>query len=230
MNHSDTSGYSSAPTLDITEGEEYDSPHQVYKRLVEVVINETLAPELLPYEEAIVECIVDQVQHMSDNIKRLGSKLGSFCTEQHKIELERFSYVVSKYYRTRIEKIEANAPYLVKLLKFDRVKAARVMSNQEIKYLDNYVTSIDENLDSTVLNMMPPNMRSFKLTDVSSNDRNEMDTNYVFVKATKKSSVIVDDPLTGQEVVEMAMGAQHFLPYSAVRPHLQSGSKDLLLL
>jgi len=230
MSNSGTSGYESGLHLGSQEPEEYDTPHQVYKRLVEVVINETLAPELLPFEEPIVDCIVDQIQHMSDNIKKLGSKLGSFCTEQHKIELERFSYVVNKYYRTRIEKIEANAPYLVKVLKFDRIKASKLMSNTEIKYLDNYVTSIDEHLDSTVLNLMPPNMQSFKLTDASSNQDDEHKSNYVFVKALQETSVQVDCPLNGLETVEMKKGEERFLPYLSVRDHLQSGSKALLLL
>ena len=41
---------------------------------------------------------------------------------------------------------------------------------------------------------------------------------------------MVDDPITGQEVVEMEKGAQHFLPFSAVRPLLLKSSKDLILL
>lgn len=225
----DTTANSSAAAIE-ADGEDYETPHQVYKRLVEVVINESIAPELLPYEEAIVECIVDQIQHMSDNIKRLGSKLGIFCSEQHKIELERFSYVVNKYYRQRVEKIEANAQALIKLVKSDQTKAKKMMSMHEIKYLDNYVSSVEEHLEQTVLQHLPLNMRNFKLCDVASNDKDQFDSNYVFVKATKKSSVVVDDPREGQEVVVIEKGAQHFLPYSAIRPHMQGGSKDLLLL
>ncbi|KAI1307279.1 DNA replication complex GINS protein SLD5 [Halotydeus destructor] len=210
--------------------EEYETPYQVYRRLVEVVLNETIAPELLPYEEAIVECIVDQVQHMGENIKKFGKKLDSFCVEQHRIELERFSYVVNKYYRTRLEKMESSSSALIKLLQNDREKAANMMSSQEMKYLDNYVSSIDGHFADTVLKHLPDNMKSFKLTDISTNDKHEFDANYVFVKAAKKTSVIVDDPLTGPEVVNMDKGAQHFLPYSSVRSSLQNGSKDLLLL
>lgn len=138
--------------------------------------------------------------------------------------------MVNKYYRTRIEKIEANAPYLVKVLKFDRIKASKLMSNTEIKYLDNYVTSIDDHLDGTVLNLMPPNMQSFKLTDASSNQDDEHKSNYVFVKALQETSVQVDCPLNGLETVEMKKGEERFLPYISVRDHLQSGSKALLLL
>lgn len=223
----------STPNLDTTENEEeeFSSPHEVYKRLIEVVINETLAPELLPFEEAVVDCIVDQIQHMTDNIKRLGARLGSFCIEQHRIELERFSSVVTKYYRTRIGKIESNAASLVRILeRQERPRSDKpLMSKQEVEYLKSFVVSIDEHLEQNVLRHMPPNMQKFKLSEVAAN-RQEFNVNYVFVKAVKKTTVQVDDPLTGQETVEMDKNSQHFLPYSAVRPHLQSSSKDLTLM
>lgn len=212
------------------EGNEYENPYQVYKRLIDVVINETIAPEVLPFEEAIVDCIVDQVQYMQDNLKRVASKLGSFCVEQHQMELERFRFVINKYYRTRLEKIERNAPNLVKMVKTDQTSASKILSDLELRFLDRFVSSIDDHLHNTILQRFPVNMKSFQLEDVAKNEKLENNTHYVFVKAVKKCSVLVDDPLTGQEVVEMAKGSQHFLPFSAVRPLLQNSSQDIILL
>src|SRR5438270_375127 len=131
--------------------DEYESPAQVYQRLLELVSNEIESPELLPYEETVVDCLVDQIEHMTENMKRLQSKLDPFCIEQHKIELERFGYAVNKYLRTRIEKIELLAGTLIKVVTGDSKMASKLMSRHEMKYLDNYVSSIDTYLNECVL-------------------------------------------------------------------------------
>lgn len=209
--------------------EEYTSPYQVYKRLIDVTTNELLTPEVLPYEEQIVDLIVDQIYHMKDNMKRLSSKLDSFCIEQHKMELERYMYVISKYLKTRLKKIESNPHNLIKLLKEDMNKATAIMSQIEIEYLVKYVKSIDDFMDR-FLEKMPVNMRSFQISEISSNEEMEFDSEYVFVRANKKTSVMVDDPITGQEVISLDKNSQNFLPYKAIRSHLTTGSKDLVLM
>lgn len=212
------------------EAGEYDNPYQVYRRLIDVVINETVAPEVLPYEEPVVDCIVDQVQYMQDNLKSISSKLGSFCVEQHQMELERFRFVINKYYRTRLEKIERNAANLVKMVKGDPELAKIILSRDELKFLDRYVSSVDEYLSKSILQRLPVNMQNFHLEDVAQDEKKENDAHYVFVKALKKVSVVVNDPRSGQEVVNMEKGAQHFLPFSAIRPVLLKSSQDIVLL
>jgi GINS complex subunit 4 len=221
---------SSAALSEEGNDEDFETPHQVYKRLVQVTINEGLAPEVLPYEEAVVDCIVDQIEHMHENLKRLAPRLGTFCTEQHRMELERFSFIVNKYLRTRLEKVEKSAQSLVRLMASDKTRARRLLSEQELRFLEQYVSATDEHMARSVLQELPPNMRQWSVGEVPLNEKQAFERCYVFVKAVNRSSVIVDDPVTGQEVVELEKGSQHFLPYSSVRPHLQSGSKDLLLL
>jgi len=121
--------------FDHQDGQEFTSPHEVYQRLLQIVANESIAPEVLPYEEGIVESIVDQIQHMSNNLKRLKNKLPPFCIEQHSLELERFSFVVNRYLRTRLEKIENNSTQLISLVRTDRQKALKLMSALELKFL-----------------------------------------------------------------------------------------------
>lgn len=216
----------------VSEGMEYANPYQQYRRLIQVVTNETIAPEVLPFESAVVDGIVDQIQYMNENMQRLKSKLDRFCVEQHQMELERMSFVLRKYFRTRLEKIERSAKDLVlKLNEPDGKEAVmRLLSSAELKYLDRYVTSMDQHMEKTVLSKVPAIVRNFKLTDIASDEKTQFDCNYVFVKAVVPTNVTVDDPVVGQEVVVMDRGSQHFLPYSAVRTHLTSGSKDLLLM
>jgi len=210
------------------EEDQFSTPHEVYRRLVDIVNNETLLSDLLPFEELVIDCVIDQMEHMNNCLARVGSKLDDFCVEQHKIELERFAFIVNKYYRTRLAKIEANCSYLIRLFKTDRSKAYRLMSPFEIKYLDNYVSSIDEYFDEVFLSSLPPSIRTFKMINIEPNQANN--TDYVFVKCGKKTVVNVDDPITGQESVEMEENGRHFLPYSCLKKHFESDSKHFLIL
>lgn len=212
--------------------ETYETPRQVYTRLIELVNNQISSPEILPYDESVIDCMVDQIQHMSDNMKRLADKLDQFCVEQHTTELERFSYACHQYFRTRIEKIEANATHLIRSLQTNRKSVEKLLSKNEIKYLDNYMTGIDSYMNLSVLNQLPfsrTSILTFKSIDVPNNDPNHLENTYVFVKALKATQVLVDDP-SGQQSVRLERESQHFLPYTCVRRHLMTGAGDVSLI
>lgn len=207
----------------------YDTPLAVYKRLLEITLNEATAPELQMYEEEIVDGITDQIEHMNANLIKHRDKTEKFCIDLHELELERFRYILSKYHRERIMKIERNANHLIRLIKTDRQASERLMSPLEMKYLDKYVDSINSHLENVVSSKLPSSINSFKLSDVPYNVNLEHDTNYVFVEVTQDTSVTVDDLVMGQEVVELKKGSKYFLPYSAVRSHLTSIDKNNLI-
>jgi GINS complex subunit 4 len=222
----------SSNTTTTDDYESYETPKEVYIRLIELINNQRESPELLQYEESVIDCIVEQIEHMNDNIKRLNGKLDPFCVSQHRTELERLSFAQNQYFRTRIEKIESNAISLIKSLQTNTKYVQKLMSKNEIKYLDNYVSNIDKYLNESVLGRLPFNRTSimnFKLIDVPINDSLKFENTYVFVKALKATQVIVDDS-SGQETIQLDKDSQHFLPYSAVRRHLITGSRDLLLI
>ncbi|XP_015781974.1 uncharacterized protein LOC107359898 [Tetranychus urticae] len=217
-----------------TEGEEekdnpFSSPREVYGRLIEIVNNECLVEEMLPFEETVLECILEQMRYMSEGLQRVGSKLGSFVVEQHKIELGRFAFLVNKYYRTRLNKLESRCNEFVRLLRNDPKQAFVLLSPLEVKYLDNYVTSIDTYLDEVILNQMPANLKNFKIGNIPENTSSG-DHEYVFVKCNASTSVTIEDPIAGQEIVHMNENEQYFLPFSAIKPHFSKGSDNLHIL
>ena len=210
----------------------YETPKQVYTRLIELINNQISSPEVLPYDETVIDCMLEQIQHMSDNMKRLADKLDQFCVEQHTTELERFNYACHQYLRTRLDKIEANASLLIKSLQTNSKSVEKLLSKNEIKYLDNYVTGIDLYMNDSVLSQLPfsrTSMLTFNSVDVANSEPNYLDNTYVFVKAVKPTHVLVDDP-SGQQTVQLETGSQHFLPYTCVRRHLMTGSRDVLLI
>jgi len=223
---------SDANQTNATNDYDYETPKEVYLRLIQLINNQMESPEVLPYEEAVIECIVEQIQHMSSNLKRLSSKLDEFCVEQHTTELQRFSYATHEYFRTRLHKIELNANSLIKCLQTNRQSIEKLLSKNEIKYLDNYVSALDSYLNESVLGRLPFNRTSimgFKWMDVPNSDDQLFSNTYVFVKALKSTQVLVDDS-SGQQTVSLDKDSQHFLPYSAVRRHLMSGSRDIDLI
>ena len=221
--------------LDVNQTNDYDNyetPQQVYKRLIELISNQMSSPEVLPYEESVNECVIEQIQHMSENMKRLSDKLDQFCIEQHTTELERFSYAGHQYLRTRLHKIEANASSLIKCLHTNRKSLEKLLSKHEIKYLDNYISSIDSYLNESVLSGLAfsrISIMNFKSIDVTNTEAKHLDNTYVFVKALKATQVLIGDS-SGEQTIDLERNSQHFLPYSAVRRHLMTGSRDIVLI
>ena len=66
-------------------------------------LNEKFSPELLEHKTSIVECIIEQINHMENNIKN--AKKGDFRIALHKLELDRIKYTLYSYLRVRIRKV-----------------------------------------------------------------------------------------------------------------------------
>ncbi|XP_054168642.1 DNA replication complex GINS protein SLD5-like [Oppia nitens] len=216
----------------LNEYDNYETPKEVYQRLIQLINNQMNSPQVLPYNELVIECVIEQIQHMTENLKRLSSKLDQFCIEQHTTELSRLSYASHQYLRVRLNKIELNSNWLIQTLQTNYKFVDKLLSKNEMKYLDNYVTSVDTYLNQSVLGRLPFNRTSimnYKTIDLPNNDDNQWHKTYVFVKAMKATQVLVDDA-SGQQTVHLDANSQHFLPYTAVRRHLMNDSQDLHLL
>ena len=76
---------------------------------------------------------------------------------------------------------------------------------------------------------MPPNMQLFALADLQPDTLDDY-CKYNFVRANKDTSVMVEDPTAGTQVIELKKDDQFLLPFSALKPSLFSNSNDLTLL
>ena len=217
-------------------GDNFETPKQVYLKLVEVISNEKESPELLEYEESVIECMIEQIQHMETNIRLLKAKLNTFCTEQHQSEIDRLQYVVNSYLRIRIRKIEKNCTTLIKLLKSDPRRAEKLMSLSEIKYLDSYFMNREKYLSKTIMGKINQTIpiqdaaHTFSLLELPRNDQDIFDSTYVFVKALRQTEIIVDSEDGEHETVQLEPNSIHFLPYSSVRHYILNSSADMMLM
>lgn len=201
--------------------EEFDSLQQLYERLVEVTQNELeLSENLLPYQPDVVDYIVEQITHMNSVINKTKNRWSPFCIEQHKIELERFSYLINTYLRTRLKKIESNAPYLIKLLRTDIDRATKFLSPLEAKYLDRYNDSIDMYMKNIIKNM-PDNMQRFRLASLKQRDK----ATYAFVQGCEEASII-----DGDSEVQLEPDVCRILTVSTIIELLEKGSRQFRLI
>lgn len=201
--------------------EEFESLQQLYQRLVEVTQNELeLSDDLLPYQSDVVDFIVEQITHMSKFISKNKSRLSPFCVEQHKIEVERFSYLINAYLRTRLKKIEANAPHLIKLLRTDIARATKFLSPLEAKYLDRYNDSIDSYMRN-IIKDMPDNMQRFRLANMRQKEK----LDYAFVVGCEEGAII-----DGEAEIMLEPDVCRILTVSTIIDLLEKGSRQFKLI
>merc|ERR1739838_1009247 len=107
-------------SIPATEGEEEDDDDEeeemmtsaeVLAKLEEAWRNEKFAPDLLEAKTDLVDCIVEQLTAIEDNVSR--AKEGDIRIAIHRLELDRIRFVLVDYLRCRLKKIEANAEYII---------------------------------------------------------------------------------------------------------------------
>lgn len=201
--------------------EEFDSLQQLYEKLVEVTQNELeLSDDLLPFQAEVVDYIVEQISYMNSVINKTKDRWSPFCIEQHKIELERFSYLINTYLRTRLKKIEANAQYLIKLLRTDIDRATKFLSPLEAKYLDRYNESIDNYMKNIIENM-PDNMKRFRLANIKPKQKFE----YAFIQGVEEGMVV-----DGEAEINLEPDVCRILTVSTIIDLLEKGSRQFKLI
>jgi len=201
--------------------EEFESLQQLHQRLIEVTQNELeLIDSLLPYQPDVVDYIVEQITHMKNVIDKYKSRWSPFSIEQHKLELERFSYLINTYLRTRLKKIEDNAPYLINMLRTDIDRATKYVSPLEAKYLDRYNDSL-ENFMKKITQNLPENMRRFRLADMKPRQKSK----YGFVIGTEVATI--ED---GDTEVVLEPDVCRILTVATIIELLEKGSRQFRLM
>lgn len=200
---------------------EFESLQQLCARLVEITQNEIeVSSKLLPYQPFVVEFIMDQIDHMTTQINKTRKRWSSFGVENHEIELERFGYLINLYLRTRLKKIEENAPSLIKMLRTDMDRAMKFLSPLEAKYLDRFNDSIDTYM-MNIIKDMPENMHRFRLASMKQREKAE----YAFVVGLEDA--VIED---GDAEIMLEQDVCRILTVSTIIELLEKGSRQFKLI
>uniref|UniRef100_A0A8C6X7I1 GINS complex subunit 4 n=1 Tax=Naja naja TaxID=35670 RepID=A0A8C6X7I1_NAJNA len=120
-------------------------------------MNEKCAPELLESKTEIVECVMEQLEHMEENLKR--AKQGDLKISIHRMEVERIRYVLSSYLRCRLRKIEKYFPHILEKEKTRAEGEASILSPEEFAFAKEYMANTENHLKNVALRHMPPNLQ-----------------------------------------------------------------------
>lgn len=204
---------------DISSGEEETlTASEVLQILEESWLNEKFSPEILPHRNEMVECMLEQINQMEENLNKL--KKGDFRVIVHQMELDRIRFIITSYLRIRLSKIEE---FTVHILTEEsrRDHASKYLSPGEYKFATEYVRHMENHFHLLAFRHMPGNFQEFNKTkmvvvpNVSS---------HVFIRAKDNiATVVVDD-----EEIDLEENSQHVLPYSSVMEFVRSGSVQLV--
>ncbi|KAL1457174.1 hypothetical protein WDU94_001834 [Cyamophila willieti] len=186
------------------EDENYLSVQKVLETIKTAWRNEKLSPEILPNKMEYVDCMLEQIKQMEDNIEKL--RKDDIRIEIHRMEIERIRYVITSYLRIRTE----NA----------------FLSADEMKYARDYLKSVDNHFNK-YLNLLPPNLRTLE-------DKNKLikpDLNsYVFLRAGKDVPNVYIKDMSENKEDEFVLdeGSQHILPYESIAESVKNGDVELM--
>ncbi|XP_065842949.1 DNA replication complex GINS protein SLD5-like [Oscarella lobularis] len=194
--------------------EEAITASEVLMQLEKAWTNEMLAPELLEAKPELVECMMEQLSEMEENIRRV--KKGDFVASLHQLEIERIRFVVASYLRTRLKKIETHYVILLE-------KSQKLLSVDELAYAKEYARNIEKLFDGLALRRMPSNLRNLdgdKLAVMPNDDA------YVFFRVLRRCNEVAAEE--DEVPVDLERGSQHIMRYRPVASLLADNSILLL--
>lgn len=202
------------------------TPAELIERLEQAWMNEKFAPELLESKPEIVECVMEQLDHMEENLRR--AKKEDLKVSIHRMEMERIRYVLSSYLRCRLMKIEKFFPHVLEKEKTRREGESSSLSPEEFAFAKEYMAHTETYLKSVALRHMPPNLQKVDL--LRTVPKPDLDS-YVFLRVKERQENILVEPETDEQkdyVIDLEEGSQHLMRYRTIAPLVASGAVQLI--
>lgn len=205
--------------------EEDETSQSVLNKLQVAWINEKSSPELLSYQGELVECMLEQVKHMEDNVKKLPKV--DVRAGLHSLELSRIRYIINSYLRTRLDKIELYT-YSILDQESKRSSDELYLSEGEFQFAKDYFANMQTAFQTLALRHFPRNMVSYEANKMAVLPAL---SSYVFVRACKDVSGLIlpgEDSEGRDEEVDLDQDSQHIIPYQPVAHLVRDGSVELI--
>lgn len=184
-------------------------------------MNERFAPEILPHQSDLVDCMLQQIAHMEENVKRLDKN--DLRALVHRMELDRIRYVISSYLRTRLEKIERHTIHILSE-EDGRSAEATYLTPGELRFAKEHLANLETLFKTIALQHMPPNFQRFEVNKFAIKPNLQA---HVFLRANRRVTGIVLPGVLNEEI-DFEEGSQHIIQYSAVAHLVKSGIVQLI--
>ena len=190
-----------------------------YRRLENFWVQERLHPELLQYDEDVVESFKEKLedhQEMVDQLEGSGETVDALMASIAQVDADRTKFVLSDWLSTRLSKIEAHPLYI-------REKVDH-MSDAEIEYLKEYGSLMEHHFCQTVLDHIPD---AFQRLDEENMIERPNLQEFHFWKVLDKITVSIneDDP---NDMLEYHAGSTLCAKFSDMNQFLIEGKVELL--
>ncbi|XP_015263662.1 PREDICTED: DNA replication complex GINS protein SLD5 [Gekko japonicus] len=202
------------------------TPAQLIRSLEQAWMNEKFAPELLESKSEIVECVVEQLEHMEENLGR--AKGGDLKVGIHRMEVERIRYVLSSYLRCRLRKIEKYFPHILEKEKTRAEGDPSILSPEEFAFAKEYMANTEAHFRNMALKHMPPNLQKVDLLKAVA--KPNLDS-FVFLRVKERQENILVEPETDEQreyVIDLDEDSQHLIRYKTIAPLVASGAVNLI--
>jgi len=185
-------------------------------------MNETFAPEILPHQSDLVDCMLQQIAHMEENVKRLDKN--DLRALVHRMELDRIRYVISSYLRTRLEKIERYTIHILSEEENRNPDEEPYLTPDELRFAKEYLANLETLFKTVALQHMPSNFQQFEVNKFTVKPNVQA---HVFLRANQRVTGVVV-PGTLNEEIDFEEGSQHIIQYSAIAHLVKSGAVQLI--
>ncbi|XP_060712397.1 DNA replication complex GINS protein SLD5 [Hemiscyllium ocellatum] len=202
------------------------TPAELIGKLEEAWLNEKFSPDLLEHKAEIVECVMEQLDHMEQNLQR--ARKGDLKVTIHRMETERIRYVLSSYLRSRLQKIEKFFPHILEKEKSRLEAEPGYLSPQEYTFAKEYAANCETYLKGLALKHMPPNLQALDISKAV--PRPNLDS-FVFLRVKERQENILVEPETEDQreyTVDLEEGTQHLMRYKTIAPLVASGAVQLI--
>ncbi|XP_062400102.1 DNA replication complex GINS protein SLD5 [Sardina pilchardus] len=208
------------------ENEDVITSAELIVKLEEAWLNEKFSPELLEHKSEIVECVMEQIVHMEENLQR--ARKGDVKANIHRMEIDRIRFVLNSFLRSRLQKIEKFFPHILEKEKTREEGDPSYLTAEESAFAREYLVNTENYMNKVALKHMPPNLQHMDM--LKAVPKPCLDT-FVFLNVKEGQENILVEPETDEQreyVVDLERGSQHLMRYRTIAPLVANGAVKLI--
>merc|ERR1712224_46223 len=207
----------------------------LYEQLRRSLCNERVAPEVLPFKSNIISTTNKWVDYLETEIAihyppNSLNEFNQLRLKRYLQELSRLKYILSSYYKSRLQKIQHFVLHYSRMLEQNITR--NIFSNIEETFIKEYETAWTKHMNSCVTDYLPiqfqgllHQVRSKESTPPDMGRRPDLDRHVIF-RALEDLNDIDDKEDVKLEDIEK--GSRWVCRYSTISPLLQEDKIELI--
>ncbi|KND01198.1 DNA replication protein SLD5 [Spizellomyces punctatus DAOM BR117] len=207
-----------------SDGESTSYFNDDVKALTQSWINERCAPEILPYQEHLVNNLLEMLNAQAENVEAQEPNTpdGAFLLVIYQQEMERIKFVIRSYLRTRLAKIQK---YTLHFLQEEEYRGR--LSTDELAFAEKFQELLERHFMKSCLEELPAFLQRLddEIGDISMVNRPELDDAVICRVKEDIGAFQLDD---SDETTFMKANNVYILQYKAIRRLLEDNKVDLV--